>query len=108
MEVSGSCLQGPFNVGRLCYKRFDGGRRAADEASKDVISYASHQDPQLLFVGGLRVGASDQAQDILDETGDGLVCALGSHSKKVLGPLPSILVSESSPQLILAGGPRDQ
>lgn len=75
------------------------------------ISFLLHlasQDPQLLFVGGLRVGVSDQAQNILDETGDSIVCALGPHSKQVLGPLPSMLVGECPPQRILAGGPRGQ
>ncbi|CAN7944351.1 unnamed protein product [Ixodes pacificus] len=92
MVVAGSCEEGTFHVRGFLDEIFDSGWEVANKTTEDVILYTSHQDPQLLFIGGLRVDTSDQAQNILDETGDSLVCALGPHSKKVLGPLPSILL----------------
>ncbi|KAG0426015.1 hypothetical protein HPB47_026834 [Ixodes persulcatus] len=69
LEMGGLCLKGTFDVFGFPDEIFDGGWGVADKATEDVILYASHQDPKHLLVGGLRVGASDQAQNIFDKTG---------------------------------------
>lgn len=52
-----------------------------DEASKNIVSHPTHEDPQLFVVGGPRISTGAQSQDIFHKGGDALVGTLGFGPK---------------------------
>lgn len=71
-----------------------------------IDSHPAHEDPQLLVVSGLWVGTAAQTERHLQRSSRRLWMGPYLHSKKVLGPLPSVLSGEHPQQLAPADIPQ--
>lgn len=66
-----------MSVEALSDEGFDGRRRLVNEALINIVSPPAHENPQLLVVCFLWVGAAAQPQDVFNEARGCFIGALG-------------------------------